>query len=111
MIAYHFVRDGLAHTVETLHGAEPESEEASRSRHINGRQLCNGLKDYAIRRYGRLARTVLNRWRIESTADFGKIVYAMVEAKLIRKDREDNFDDFRAVFEFDAAFATLEPSR
>jgi len=109
IVAYHFVRDGLAHTVDTLYPSD--SEHATRNRHLNGRQLCLGLKEYAIRRYGRLARTVLHHWHVDSTSDFGKIVYAMVEAKLIRKDREDSFDDFRAVFDFDEAFANLEPSR
>lgn len=108
IVAYHFVRDGLAHTVETLNGGE--LDESGRNRHINGKQLCLGLRDYALRRYGRLARTVLRHWHIDSTADFGKIVYAMVDAKLIRKDREDSFDDFVAVFDFEEAFSDCEPS-
>ncbi len=109
-VAYHFVRDGLAHTVESLNAAAGGSPEDPSSRHINAGQLCLGLRDFAIRRYGRLARTVLRHWHIESTADFGKIVYAMVEAKLIRKDRNDSFDDFLGVFDFDEAFGDLELS-
>jgi uncharacterized repeat protein (TIGR04138 family) len=97
--AFQFVRDGLAHTVKTIHGEARDSE-----RHVCGQELCNGLKDYAIERYGLLARTVLSRWGINRTDDFGCIVFAMIEAGLMRKSEEDSLEDFREVFEFEEAF-------
>jgi uncharacterized repeat protein (TIGR04138 family) len=97
--AFQFVRDGLAHTVKTIHG-----ENKSCERHVCGQELCVGLKDYAIERYGLLARTVLSRWGINKTEDFGRIVFAMIEAGLMRKSEEDSLEDFREVFEFEEAF-------
>ena len=55
--AYQFVRDGLAHTSRMAHGELEASPGASR--HVSGQQLCLGLRDYAIRQYGAMARTVL----------------------------------------------------
>lgn len=107
--AVEFIRHGLAHTVKMVHG--DRADEADESRHINGRQLCLGLRDYAIRQYGRLARTVLRSWNITSTEDFGRIVFAMVEAEMMRQSKDDSIDDFRAVYDFDDAFSDLSASR
>ncbi|MFO0856989.1 MAG: Minf_1886 family protein [Phycisphaerales bacterium] len=98
--AYEFVKHGLDHTCKTVAG---ESER----RHISGEELCLGLRDFALRQYGRLARTVLAKWHIHSTDDFGKIVFAMIEAKILAKTEEDSAEDFRAVFDFEEAFGDL----
>lgn len=113
--AYQFVREGLAHTVKMIHGdgqesPEPEAESEETNRHVSGQQLCLGLKDYAVRQYGLLARTVLGSWGVRKTDDFGRIVFAMIEAGWMRKQDEDTLDDFVDVYEFDEAFGSLKPS-
>ncbi len=108
--AYQFVREGLAHTVKMVHGdgSEPANPSADDDRrHISGQQLCLGLKDYAQRQYGLLAKTVLMSWGVRRTEDFGRIVFAMVEAGWMRKQDQDTLDDFENVFEFDEAFGSL----
>jgi len=105
--AYQFIRDGLAHTVKHLHGDGNVEDE---SRHVTGQQLCLGLKDFAIKQYGLLARTVLGSWSIHSTEDFGKIVLAMIEEGFMRKNDDDKIQDFTGVFEFDEAFQDLTGS-
>jgi len=102
--AFQFVRNGLAHTVERLHGEGQLGDESDESKHVSGQQLCLGLRDYAIDRYGRMARAVLDHWGLRSTDDFGRIVFAMVEVGLMRKTEEDSIEDFRAVYDFDEAF-------
>lgn len=105
--ACNFVREGLAHTVRTIHGEAAASTvpaPGDESRHVNGQQLCLGLKDYAIKRYGLLARTVLGRWGIQRTDDFGRIVFAMIDVGIMRKTAEDSMEDFCGVFDFDEAF-------
>jgi uncharacterized repeat protein (TIGR04138 family) len=110
--AYLFVREGLAHTVEVIHGersgAEGATTQPSESQHVNGAQLCIGLRDFAIRRYGFLARTVLGRWGIRATDDFGKIVFTMIDLGLMRKSDEDRLDDFSEVYDFEEAFDGVE---
>jgi len=120
--AFQFVRDGLGHTVRRIHGeaggvvgggagtrvpagsAAGQTETEPRTRHVTGTQLCLGLREFAYAQYGALAGTVLRRWGIESTEDFGTIVYAMIEQGEMRAGPEDSFDDFCGVYEFDEAF-------
>lgn len=105
--AFDFVREGLAHTVRLVHGEESlvtPGDEDRDDHHVSGRQLCLGLKDYAVRQYGLLARTVLSRWGIRRTDDFGRIVFAMIDSGLMRKTDEDTLEDFRGVYEFDEVF-------
>jgi uncharacterized repeat protein (TIGR04138 family) len=103
--AYQFVREGLAHTVQRQHG-QPESLIEDDSRHVSGQQLCMGIRDYAIEQYGKLAGTVLRHWGLRKTDDFGRIVFAMVDAGLMRTTDEDRLEDFENVFDFDEAFGT-----
>jgi uncharacterized repeat protein (TIGR04138 family) len=106
--AYQFVRDGLQHTVKALHGEQGETTRENAGdapdRHVSGQELCVGLRDYALNRYGMLARTVLARWGIVRTDDFGRIVFAMIDAGMMRRSDSDCMEDFRGVFDFDEAF-------
>lgn len=105
--AYKFIRDGLQHTVRTVHGSLPEGpvDPTDESRHISGQQLCMGLRDLAIIRYGMLARTVLEHWGVRRTDDFGTLVYALIDRGELRSSTRDSMDDFRGVFDFDEAFS------
>ncbi|MEL6739350.1 MAG: Minf_1886 family protein [Planctomycetota bacterium] len=132
---YPFIRDGLAHTVDMTHGRAAQAagsgsglgsgsgeipvpelleqlqgDDDEDSRHVTGQQLCMGLLDFGRRQYGLLATTVLNRWGIRRTEDFGKIIFAMVDAGLMRKTDEDSIEDFRDVYDFDEVFGTLMPT-
>jgi uncharacterized repeat protein (TIGR04138 family) len=113
-LCFGFIRDGLSHTVEMVHG-NPDDQTmlelglADESRHVSGHELCIGLRDFAIDRYGMLARSVLNKWGIHYTRDFGNIIFAMVDAGLMRTTEEDTIDDFDSIYEFDEAFS--DPSR
>jgi len=105
-LVFEFVRDGLQHASETVHRAENLGEDESR--HVTGQELCEGLRDLAIRRYGPLARTVLDRWNVRCTADFGKVVFALIDVGVLRKTEDDSFEDFVDVYAFDEAFAEGE---
>lgn len=100
--AFHFVRDGLGRTMELVHGqgGGPEGD-----RHVTGQQLCIGLRDFAIERYGMLALQVLQGWNVHRTDDFGRIVFGMIDAGLLSKTNRDSVDDFRAVYDFHEAFS------
>ena len=104
--AFNFVREGLGYTAQRIHEdleAVPETE-----RHVSGQQLCLGLRDYAIERYGLLAPTVMSHWHVSRTDDFGRIVFAMIEAGLMTKTPDDTLDDFRGVYDFGEAFGNDE---
>ena len=100
--AFKFVQAGLSHTVEKIHADLADDPDASR--HVSGQQLCEGLREFALKEWGLLAHTVLKRWNITSTFDFGRIVFALVEYKHMAATEEDNIEDFRNVFDFKTAF-------
>jgi uncharacterized repeat protein (TIGR04138 family) len=99
--AFQFVQQGLGYAVEKFHGGITDP---SANRHISGQQLCEGLREYALLKWGLLARTVLRHWNINSTMDFGQIVFAMVNSGLLQKTDGDTIEDFRNVFDFKTAF-------
>ncbi|MHC5108594.1 MAG: Minf_1886 family protein [Planctomycetota bacterium] len=141
--AFHFVREGLGHAAEHVHGPETDAHQLLQrfliseqldwaelierqlsgelpdsileaieqaggieklDRHITGRELCWGLRDYALKRWGMLARTVLESWNVRQTADFGRIVFGFIECDLMQKQPGDTKADFDRVFEFQEAF-------
>lgn len=104
--AFTFVRDGLSYTSQRVHdNLDALSDD---ERHISGQQLCLGLRDFAIEKYGMLARDVLAHWNVNRTDDFGRIVFAMINEEIMSKNDEDSIEDFRAVFDFDEAFSRDE---
>ena len=92
--AYSFVMAGLHHTVSKL----------AKARHVTGKELLEGIREYAMQQFGPLARTVLNYWGVYKTEDFGKIVFALVEVGVLRKQPEDKIEDFKDVYQFEEAF-------
>ena len=128
--ALDFVHRGLEHTVCKIHGPEQQAAvktakallrgltEAAQarkagprpspkpSRHVSGQQLCEGLREFALEQWGRLAGLVLKRWNITSTLDFGRVVFWLIEVGQMQKNEEDSLEDFRNVYDFKAAFET-----
>ncbi len=92
--AYSFVMAALHHTVTRL----------PKARHVTGAELLEGIRDYTLEQFGPLARTVLNYWGIHQTEDFGKIVFALVEVGVLRKQADDKLEDFRNVYDFEKVF-------
>ncbi|MDA1008705.1 MAG: hypothetical protein O2800_06855 [Planctomycetota bacterium] len=102
--AFQFVKAGIAHTVAILN----RGVETGPARHVSGQELCIGLRDLAIDRFGFLAPQVLGFWNVNRTDDFGRIVFALVEKGELSTTEGDSIEDFRGVFEFDEAFARGE---
>lgn len=101
--AYNFLQRGVRHTVELIHGEDAlvlaEGEDPS-SRHVNGRQLAVGLRDLALGQWGLLAGTVLRRWGVRSTRDFGEMVFVLVDGGVLSRTDSDRVEDFDDVYPF-----------
>ena len=106
MEAFDFVRRGLGFTAESVHGQRELA--AHEEQHVSGRELCLGLRDFAIRQYGYMAPTVLASWSIRRTSDFGRIVFDLVEAGFMSKTDRDTPDEFIGVYDFAEAFSDDE---
>jgi uncharacterized repeat protein (TIGR04138 family) len=85
--------------IQQLGGADEVTKRLNR--HVDGTELCWGLRDLALERWGLMAQVVLRHWGIRSTKDFGYIVFALVENGLLQKQPHDVIDDFVDVYEFD----------
>ena len=92
--AYNFVLEALNYTVSKL----------KKSRHVTGTELLEAIKQYARDQFGPMARTVLAHWGINTTEDFGRIVFNLVEAKVLSKTEQDSIDDFKNGYDFKKVF-------
>jgi uncharacterized repeat protein (TIGR04138 family) len=104
--AYQFIREGLEYSVGRVQaGGRDAHSSATDGNHVTGQQLCMGLLDFAIARYGMLAPAVLERWRIHRTDDFGRMVFAMIDVGIMAKTPSDSMEDFRSVYDFAEVFS------
>ena len=92
--AYELISESIAYTSHML----------GREGHVTGGELCEGARRLALEQFGYLARTVLESWNIRTTADFGRLVYAMIGADLLKKTETDSIDDFTEIYDFQEAF-------
>ena len=92
--AYRFVYEALDYTVKQL----------ERKRHISGRELLEGIKNLAIEQFGGLAVMVFDVWGVRRTADFGNIVFNLVEAEMMSRSEDDTREDFDEVYKFGEVF-------
>jgi uncharacterized repeat protein (TIGR04138 family) len=113
--AYLFVREALDHTQNAIiklakdaRAAQPprETDEAKEPpvRHVTGQELLAGIRDYALAQFGPMVPTVFEEWGIHRCADFGEIVFNMVEIGLLAKTERDSREDFKNGYDFDEAF-------
>jgi len=92
--AYEFVREALDYTRVWM----------GRRGHVSGQELLEGIRKYALDQFGPMAKTVLNLWGITTCEDFGKIVFNLIDQRVLAKTPQDSLDDFRRGYDFDEAF-------
>ncbi|MFH2138566.1 MAG: Minf_1886 family protein [Candidatus Omnitrophota bacterium] len=97
--AYVFVLTALNYTMQKL----------KRKGHVTGQELSEGIKQFAIKEYGRLSRTVFEHWGISTTEDFGNIVFNLIEERLLGKTDNDSIDDFKGIYDFKEVFEDKYP--
>jgi uncharacterized repeat protein (TIGR04138 family) len=103
--AYEFVFEALTYTLKRLQRLplpKPD-EELTLQHHVGGRELLDGIREYALIQFGLMARTVFRLWGVNRTDDFGEIVFNLVEANLMSKTEQDSRADFHNVFDLDEA--------
>ncbi len=100
--AYNFVRQALDHTVKETKRKNPER--TGKSQHVTGAELLEGIRAHALEQFGPLTKTVLNKWGITRCADFGDIVFNLIEYNVFSKTENDRREDFANLYDFDEAF-------
>lgn len=98
--AYLFLFESLDTAIQLAGKGQAEGPD----RHITGQDLLMGMRSFGERSFGPMAAQVWRSWGVHETLDWGRIVFLLVEQGLLAKRDEDHIDDFRAGFDFDAAF-------
>jgi uncharacterized repeat protein (TIGR04138 family) len=106
--AYYFAREALDFTQKRV-GKSSKKE----MRHVTGKQLLEGLRDFALDQFGPMALMVLQEWGVNRSEDVGEIVFNLVEHKFLAKTETDTREDFKDGFDFETTFREpfLPPSR
>ena len=97
--AYLFVREALDYT-QRLVGKETRGA----IRHVTGRELLDGIRQFALNQFGPMTVTVFEEWGVRNCRDFGEIVFNMVESSLLARTEKDTRDDFQNGYDFTETF-------
>jgi uncharacterized repeat protein (TIGR04138 family) len=97
--AYEFVREALDYTQKKI-GKQAKGQ----LRHVTGQELLDGIRDFALQQFGPMTLTVFGEWGVRAGADFGEIVFNMVDIGLLAKTANDTRADFAGGYDFDDAF-------
>lgn len=100
--AYYFVLDALDYTMSHLGREQMSGEE----RHVGGRELLGGIREFAADQFGPMAALVFERWGIRGPADFGEIVFNLIDAELLSRRPTDSRLDFVDGTDFRETFAS-----
>ena len=105
--AYAFVFEALEYTKKLKKRAQarvrPRGRRAAKTRHVTGRELCEGVRILALSHYGLLAMAVLDQWGIRATSDLGEIVYNLIASGDLERSPSDCRADFDHVYDFEVA--------
>jgi uncharacterized repeat protein (TIGR04138 family) len=100
--AYLFLREALEFTVQ-----KAKKTTSGPQRHVTGRELAIGFKQYALEQFGPITFAVLAKWGLHCTDDIGSMVFNLVESGELGKTDEDKVEDFHNLYDFQDAF--LQP--
>ena len=96
---YDFLQEALKHAMEHLRRGRRKEVQ-----HVSGRELCLGLREYALKQFGPMVPVILEDWGIRTTRDIGEMVFNLIETGIFSRSKTDKVEDFDNVFDFTEAF-------
>lgn len=100
----HYKPDSYEFVMQALHFTQSKLKKHG---HVTGRELLEGIREFAIEQYGPMAKTVFKHWGITKTEDFGNIVFNLVERRVLSKTETDSINDFKDIYDFEAVFGNV----
>ena len=97
--AYFFIREALDHTLKSL-----DKNARKNKGRVSGEELLEGIRSFALDRFGPMTLTLMNHWNIRQCRDFGNIVFNLVEFGILGRTDSDSLEDFEGGYNFSEAF-------
>ncbi|WP_417379248.1 Minf_1886 family protein [Gimesia sp.] len=101
--AYDFIFEALQQAQE-IYSRQVVQEGEQEEAHVSGQELLEGVRELALKQFGLMTLTVFKQWGVQSTRDFGKMVFEMIEHGRMRKTENDRLEDFVDIFNFEQVF-------
>ena len=101
--AYNFVYEALDWTLNNSVEGPCDSEH-----HVSGQELVEGIRHFALNKFGPLTSIVFSNWGVSRTDDWGEIVFNLIEYDLMGKQESDKKEDFSSLYDFNRVF-DVEP--
>lgn len=98
--AYYFLFDSLELAVK-LAGKDGLQGPA---RHVTGREVLTGMRERALELFGPLTPQVWRAWGVRETLDWGRVVFVLVDAGMLKRQDDDRLEDFADGFDFERTF-------
>ena len=95
--AYEFIRQSVSY-------AQRKKSQHEESNQVSTAELVLEIKNYALKEYGPMAFYLLKKWSIDSTDDFGNIIYNLIEYKIFGEGDHDQRQDFNNAYNFHDVF-------
>ena len=111
--AYEFLKMALRFTVhntprmnndEPAEQSPPEPGVPDESQHVTGQELLEGIRRYALEQFGLMTTWVFQHWGIDTTEDWGRMVFELIDRGEMYKTEHEQLSDFTDVYSFDRAF-------
>lgn len=94
--AYEFVCEAVNHTQDVVLAPQDEDDEP---RHIRGDELLRGGCELARHHFGDMAPVVFRHWGVNTTEDFGEIVFRLVNSGKLHCSDDDDPMDYHDTFD------------
>ncbi|ODS30784.1 MAG: hypothetical protein SCARUB_04109 [Candidatus Scalindua rubra] len=100
--AYQFIFEALDYTASKL--GKKYNSLREEERHVTGQELSEGIRQYALEKFGFMARKTFELWGVNKSEDFGEIVFNLVESGLMGRTETDSLEDFKNLYDFKVEF-------
>lgn len=96
--SYQFIFEALDFTASKL--GKKYNSLKEEERHVTGQELSEGIKQYALQKFGFMTREIFEQWGITKSKNFGEIVFNLVKSGLMGKTESDSVEDFDNLYDF-----------
>lgn len=90
--AYKFVSEAVSHAIH-------KHRTPSGVRHVGASEIMEASAELAFSSYGLVGNEVLRGWGLKSPVDFGRVVFNLIEHRVLSRSEDDNPEDFELEFD------------